>query len=51
LSEAGALVAGAAAPLLLVWVVLGVVWALPLKAIFKGVGQPDPAAQDDPPRD
>ncbi len=36
---------------LLVWVVLGIVWALPLKAIFKGVGQPDPAAQDDPPRD
>jgi hypothetical protein len=27
---------------LLIYVVLGIVWALPLKAIFKGVGQPDP---------
>jgi hypothetical protein len=27
---------------LLIWVALGIVWALPLKAIFKGVGQADP---------
>ena len=32
---------------LLVYVALGVVWAIPLKAVFKGVGQPDP---DKPPR-
>ena len=29
---------------LLIWVALGIVWALPLKAVFKGVGQPDPDA-------
>lgn len=29
---------------LLVYVALGVVWALPLKAVFKGVGQADPDA-------
>jgi hypothetical protein len=33
---------------LVIWVALGMVWALPLKAIFRGVGQPDP---DAPPRD
>ncbi|MGI1662733.1 DUF2842 domain-containing protein [Palleronia sp. KMU-117] len=33
---------------LLVYVALGIVWALPLKAIFKGIGQADP---DAPPRD
>ena len=33
---------------LLVYVVLGVVWAFPLKAVFKGVGQADP---DEEPRD
>ncbi|MBN8294297.1 DUF2842 domain-containing protein [Rhodobacter sp. NTK016B] len=33
---------------LLVYVVLGVVWAFPLKAVFKGVGQADP---DEDPRD
>ena len=27
---------------LLVYVVLGIVWALPFKNIFKGVGQADP---------
>jgi hypothetical protein len=27
-----------------VYVVLGIVWALPLKAVFKGVGQADPDA-------
>ena len=29
---------------LLIFVVLGIVWALPLKSIFKGVGQADPDA-------
>ena len=31
-----------------VFVVLGVLWAFPLKAVFKGVGQSDPNA---PPKD
>ncbi len=36
---------------LAVYVALGVVWALPLKAVFKGVGQADPdASADDAPR-
>ena len=26
----------------LVYVALGVIWALPFKFVFKGVGQPDP---------
>ncbi|WP_417719900.1 DUF2842 domain-containing protein [Salipiger sp.] len=30
---------------LLVYVGLGFLWALPFKAIFKGTGQPDPAAK------
>jgi hypothetical protein len=30
---------------LVIWVGLGIVWALPLKAIFKGVGQADPDAR------
>jgi len=29
---------------LLIYVVLGVVWVLPLKALFKGIGQVDPDA-------
>ena len=29
---------------LLIYVVLGVVWVLPLKAVFKGIGQADPDA-------
>lgn len=33
---------------LLIYVALGIVWALPLKAIFKGVGRADP---DDEKRD
>ena len=33
---------------LAIWVALGIVWALPLKAIFKGIGQADP---DAPPRE
>ena len=32
---------------LLVYMVLGVLWALPFRSIFRGVGQPDP---DDPDR-
>ena len=32
---------------LLVYVALGVLWAFPLKAIFKGVGQADPEAGKD----
>ncbi|MEL7260625.1 MAG: DUF2842 domain-containing protein [Pseudomonadota bacterium] len=27
-----------------IYIGLGVVWAIPLKAIFKGIGQPDPDA-------
>ncbi|WP_299615475.1 DUF2842 domain-containing protein [uncultured Tateyamaria sp.] len=27
---------------LLIYVGLGVLWAFPLKAVFKGIGQPDP---------
>jgi hypothetical protein len=30
---------------LAIYVVLGIVWALPLKALFRGVGQPDPEAK------
>jgi hypothetical protein len=33
---------------LLVYIALGIVWALPLKAIFKGIGQPDPDAPPKP---
>ncbi|MEL6584659.1 MAG: DUF2842 domain-containing protein [Pseudomonadota bacterium] len=29
---------------LLIYAVLGVAWALPLKSVFKGVGQADPDA-------
>ena len=29
---------------LLIYVVLGVIWALPLKRLFKGIGQTDPDA-------
>lgn len=30
---------------LLVFVVLGIAWALPLRALFKGVARPDPDAR------
>lgn len=30
---------------LLVYVVLGIIWALPFKAVFKGVGKADPDAE------
>lgn len=29
---------------LVIYVGLGIVWALPLKRLFKGIGQPDPDA-------
>ncbi|WP_316015264.1 DUF2842 domain-containing protein [Roseobacter sp. HKCCA0434] len=36
---------------LLIYAALGIVWALPFKAIFKGVGKADPdAAPEDAPR-
>ena len=31
---------------LLIYIVLGVVWALPFKFVFKGVGQADPDQAD-----
>ncbi len=36
---------------LLVYVVLGVLWALPFKMVFKGVGQADPDAPQQDERD
>lgn len=33
---------------LVIYIALGIVWALPLKALFKGVGQPDPDASEKP---
>ncbi|WP_209427442.1 DUF2842 domain-containing protein [Pararhodobacter sp. SW119] len=27
-----------------IYILLGIIWALPLKAVFRGVGQPDPDA-------
>ncbi|RZW02833.1 MAG: DUF2842 domain-containing protein, partial [Rhodobacteraceae bacterium] len=32
----------------LVYVVLGIVWALPFRAVFRGVGKPDPDRIDKP---
>ena len=32
---------------LLVYVALGIVWALPFKAVFRGIGQADPDAEKD----
>lgn len=32
---------------LAIYVVLGILWALPFKAVFKGVGQADPDASSD----
>ncbi|MEM8576334.1 MAG: DUF2842 domain-containing protein [Pseudomonadota bacterium] len=29
---------------LLIYVVLGILWAIPLRFLFKGIGQPDPDA-------
>jgi len=36
---------------LVIYVALGVVWAFPLKAVFKGVGQADPDAGNKPDRE
>ena len=30
---------------LLVYIALGIVWALPFKAVFRGIGKPDPDAE------
>ena len=35
---------------LLVYVALGIIWALPFKAVFKGVGKADPDQSEAPPR-
>jgi hypothetical protein len=32
---------------LLVYVVLGIVWAIPFRAVFRGIGKPDPDAERD----
>ena len=32
---------------LIIYVVLGIVWALPFKAVFKGVGKADPDASQE----
>jgi len=29
-----------------IYVALGIVWALPFKAVFRGIGKPDPDAED-----
>ena len=31
---------------LAIYVALGVVWALPLRSLFKGIGQPDPEGRE-----
>ena len=31
----------------IIYVALGILWALPFKSIFKGIGQPDPDAPDE----
>jgi uncharacterized protein (DUF983 family) len=36
---------------LAVYVGLGILWALPFKAVFKGIGQPDPDAPRDSEQD
>lgn len=36
---------------LAIYIVLGVAWVLPLKPVFKGVGQADPDAPRDPESD
>jgi len=35
---------------LMIYIFSGVIWAFPLKAVFKGVGQADPDAPQDPHR-
>lgn len=36
---------------LLIYIGLGLAWALPFRAVFSGVGRPDPDAPRDPPRE
>jgi len=36
---------------LAVYIILGIVWALPLKAVFRGVGREDPDAPPGDPQD
>lgn len=36
---------------LLIYVVLGILWVVPFKFVFKGVGQADPDAEDRPQQD
>ena len=31
----------------LIYIVLGIVWALPFRALFRGIGKPDPDAPQD----
>ncbi|HDR28267.1 MAG TPA: DUF2842 domain-containing protein [Rhodovulum sp.] len=33
-----------------VYITLGIVWALPFRFVFRGIGQPDPDASGAPPR-
>ncbi|MDE4131835.1 DUF2842 domain-containing protein [Phaeobacter sp. QD34_3] len=35
---------------LVVYVALGILWVLPFKFVFRGVGQADPDAEDTPPQ-
>jgi predicted membrane channel-forming protein YqfA (hemolysin III family) len=36
---------------LLVYVLLGILWVLPFRFVFRGIGQPDPAAAEPPAQD
>ena len=31
---------------LVIYVVLGVIWALPFRSVFRGIGKPDPDAEE-----
>jgi predicted membrane channel-forming protein YqfA (hemolysin III family) len=33
---------------LVIYIGLGILWALPFKAVFRGIGQPDPEAPKEP---
>ena len=33
---------------LVIYIGLGILWALPFKAVFRGIGQPDPDAPQEP---
>ncbi|MEM7212007.1 MAG: DUF2842 domain-containing protein [Pseudomonadota bacterium] len=32
---------------ILIYIVLGILWALPFRALFRGIGKPDPDAPSD----